>query len=84
MTEYEQNIEIMKDLRGRIDAVLATQPNSDIKIPDPAKHFRLSMYKSAVRIAAGVAFCTSGSYYIVVGGVALIIAEIVGILEEMV
>ncbi len=53
-------------------------------IPDPKMHFRLSMWKSAVRILAGVAFCLSGQYFVIVGGVALIVAEIVGIAEEMV
>lgn len=54
------------------------------KIPDPKMHFRLSMWKSAVRILAGVALIFSGQYYVIVGGAALIIAEIVGIAEEMV
>lgn len=81
--EYEQNIEIMKDLRNRLDTVINGKP-SESRIPDPKKHFQLSMFKSVVRIAAGSALCTSSETMIIVAGVLLIIAEIVGILEEMV
>ena len=57
---------------------------------DPGKfHFYVSLVKSAVRIAAGVAFVVAGYYledwgtYIIVGGALLIAAEILGILEEL-
>ena len=57
---------------------------------DPGKfHFYVSLVKSAVRIAAGVAFIVGGYYledwgtYIIMGGELLIAAEILGILEEL-
>jgi len=43
-------------------------------------HFYVSLAKSAVRIAAGVAFCL-GSIFI--GGALLIFAETLGIIEEL-
>jgi hypothetical protein len=49
--------------------------------PDPLKHKYISFAKSAVRIAAGVALCFSMFWY--AGGL-LILAEILGIAEEMV
>lgn len=48
---------------------------------DPGKfHFYVSLAKSGVRIAAGVAFCF-GSIFI--GGALLIAAEVLGIVEEL-
>ena len=52
------------------------------------KHFYISLVKSAVRIGAGAAFVSVlfmpvGVMPIVVGGVLLIAAEILGILEEL-
>jgi hypothetical protein len=49
--------------------------------PDPLKHKYISFAKSAVRIAAGVALCFSMFWY---AGALLILAEILGIVEEMV
>jgi hypothetical protein len=84
MNEYEQNIEVMKDLRARLDKVLAGQPTTpdvDYRHPDPIKHKYISFAKSGVRIAAGVALCFSMLWY--AGGL-LILAEILGIVEELV
>ena len=48
---------------------------------DPsAKHFRISMIKSVVRIIAGVVLCTGN---LLVAGLLLIGAEILGIWEEL-
>lgn len=52
------------------------------------KHFYISLVKSAVRIGAGAAFVSVlftpvGVMPIVAGGVLLIAAEILGILEEL-
>lgn len=85
MNEYEQNIEVMKDLRARIDKVLEEQKvapqHIDYKHPDPIKHKYISFAKSAVRIAAGVALCYSMFWY---AGSLLILAEALGVIEEMV
>lgn len=92
MNEYEQNIEIMKELRNRINNVLKDQP-SDIGvaltepmgIPDPVKHKYVSFAKSAVRIAAGVALvAVPMEFYVNVAGGLLILAEILGVVEEIV
>lgn len=51
-------------------------------IPDPKWHQRISFVKSAVRIAAGLFLIWPGS--IVLAGIFLIIAEVLGVVEEMV
>ena len=81
MTEYEQNIEIMKDLRNRIDAVLHSTDTKTSLIPDPLKHKYISFVKSGFRILAGVALCF-GDF--VVAGSLLVVAELLGIAEELV
>jgi len=55
-----------------------------MKQPDPRRHFQLSMVKSSIRIMAGASLCLIGNVWLTVAGVALIIGEAVGILEEMV
>lgn len=88
MTEYEQNIEVMKDLRNRIDAVLAsnnvTTLETEHKHPDPKKHKYYSFIKSGLRIGAGLALLMIPSYWITIAGGLIIFAEIFGIVEEMV
>lgn len=49
--------------------------------PDPIKHKYISFAKSGIRIAAGVALCFGMFWY---AGSLLILAEILGIVEEMV
>ena len=51
------------------------------KIPDPKIHKQISLIKSVVRIAAGIVFCCGE---IALGGFLLIIAEMLGIAEELV
>lgn len=53
----------------------------DYKHPDPIKHKYISFAKSAVRIAAGAALCFGMLWY---AGALLILAEVLGIVEEMV
>lgn len=84
--EYQENIEVMKDLRARIDKILETQPltsDTDVsyKHPDPVKHKYISLAKSCVRIASGVALGFGMFWY--AGGL-LILAEVLGIAEELV
>lgn len=81
MTEYEQNIEIMKDLRNRLDKVLETK-QINIQPKDTSKgHFYVSLIKSVLRIGAGIALAMSS---FTEAGVLFIIAEILGIIEEIV
>jgi len=83
MTEYEQNIEIMKDLRNRLDKVLDNTPAepSNIKHPDARKHLYVSLGKSAIRIVAGGCLVTGN---LLMAGVCFILAEVLGIIEEVV
>jgi len=83
MNEYEQNIEIMKDLRNRIDAVLSTSSTDTkrLSIPDPLKHKYISFVKSGFRILAGISLCF-GEF--IIAGVLLIVAELLGVAEELV
>jgi len=53
-----------------------------MKQPDAKRHFQLSMAKSAVRIAAGIALVWPQN--LILAGVFLILAEAVGVAEEMV
>ena len=53
-----------------------------MKQPDPKKHFQLSMWKSAVRIAAGISLIWPQS--VILAGIFLILAEVIGVAEEMV
>lgn len=92
MNEYEQNIEVMKDLRNRLNKVLKDEPSDigvaltePLGIPDPTKHKYVSFLKSAVRIAAGIALViVPMELYVNVAGALLIVAEVLGIVEEMV
>jgi hypothetical protein len=51
------------------------------QIPDPEKHLKLSIVKSAVRILAGASIVIG---MVVIGGALLIVAEIIGVAEELV
>ena len=62
----------------------------EVASKDPSKkHFYISLVKSVVRIAAGGAFVYAGYALefphapIILGGVLLIVAEILGIAEEL-
>jgi hypothetical protein len=86
MNDYEKNIEIMKDLKNKLDQVINREENKslaspDYQHPDPIKHKYISFAKSGVRILAGVALCFSMFWY---AGALLILAEILGVVEEMV
>lgn len=83
MTEHEQNIEIMKDLRNKLDSVINREDTDmfTVKTPDPIKHKYISFVKSGFRILAGATLCF-GEF--VIAGMLLIVAEALGVLEEMV
>ena len=55
--------------------------NLEYQHPDPVKHKYISFAKSGVRIAAGIALCLTMFWY---AGALLILAEILGIIEEIV
>lgn len=55
------------------------------KIPDPRWHFRISMLKSVIRICAGTAMMFGYDNLLIgVAGGLLVIAELLGIAEELV
>ena len=83
MTDHEQNIEIMKDLRNRLDKVIDNTPTetSTVKHPDAKKHLYISIVKSIVRIGAGACLIQGNLFF---AGFLLIFAELLGIAEELV
>lgn len=71
--------------------MIAVAYQMEFQPKDPSKgHFYVSMVKSAVRVAAGIMLimaCFNPAVslnYIATGGLLLIIAELLGILEELV
>ena len=62
----------------------------EVQPKDTSKgHFYVSLMKSALRIVAGSSIITAGyiipdAYWLVAGGVLLVGAEILGIVEELV
>lgn len=60
------------------------------KLPDPEKHRFVSFGKSAVRIVAGAALVLAGlnsfhsETWLIISGVGFVVAELLGILEEVV
>jgi hypothetical protein len=84
MNENDQNIEVMREIRAKLNKVLEKTPetpNVEYRHPDPVKHKYISFAKSGVRIAAGLALCFGMFWY---AGSLLILAEIFGIIEEVV
>jgi hypothetical protein len=58
------------------------------QLPNPRKHKYVSFAKSAVRIAAGLGLAGGGwlemNPYLMYGGLLLVVAEVFGIVEELV
>jgi hypothetical protein len=66
-----------------------TKPTkTQVAHPDPKKHQYISFAKSAVRIFAGLALAGGGwlemNPYIMYAGALLVVAEVLGIVEELV
>lgn len=84
MNQHEENIEVMKDLRARLDKVLESQPESKFNIQpkDTSKwHFRISLIKSGIRMGAAFRLIQGD---LLGAGILFIIAEALGIAEEIV
>ena len=82
MTENEQNIEVMKDLRNRLDAVINKEATTETQqYPDAKKHMYVSFVKSGFRIVAGVSLALG---FFQAAGCLLVLAEVLGIAEEVV
>lgn len=83
MNQHEENIEVMKDIRARLDKVLENQPTGILNIQpkDTSKwHFRISIIKSGFRIGAAFRLIQGD---LLGAGVLFIIAEALGIAEEL-
>ncbi len=83
MNQHDENIEVMKDLRKRLDAVINKEVRNEplIEYPDAVKHKYISFVKSGFRILAGITLCFGE--FVIAGGL-LIVAEVLGIAEELV
>jgi len=75
--EYSENCDYNQGRCPHHKPMIAIQPR------DPSKgHFYVSLFKSATRMAAGIALIWPGSLFL--AGVFLIAAEVLGIVEELV
>jgi hypothetical protein len=79
--EYEENIQLMQGLKERLDAVENKKETTETRYPDATKHKYVSFIKSGFRILAG-ATLIFGEF--TVAGMLLIVAELLGIVEEVV
>jgi len=77
MSTFEEAVQDIKKAKH----VLENQSSEVVKHPDPTKHKYISFVKSGFRILAGVTLCF-GEF--VIAGVLLIVAEALGIVEELV
>jgi hypothetical protein len=77
MSSFEEAVQDIKKAKS----VLENQSADVVKHPDPKKHQYISFVKSGFRILAGAALCF-GDF--LVAGALLIVAELLGIIEELV
>jgi hypothetical protein len=83
MSTFEEAVQDIKKAKS----VLENQPADVadvadvVKHPDPTKHKYISFVKSGFRILAGIALCF-GEF--IIAGSLLIVAELLGIAEELV
>lgn len=77
MSTFDEAVQDIKKAKH----VLENQASEVVKHPDPIKHKYISFVKSGFRILAGITLCF-GEF--VIAGVLLIVAEALGIVEELV
>lgn len=77
MSTFDEAVEEIKKTKEILDG----HPTELEKHPDPIKHKYISFIKSGFRILAGVSLCF-GEF--VIAGSLLVVAEILGIAEELV
>ena len=77
MSTFNEAVEEIKKTKE----ILEGQPPEIINHPDPKKHQYISFVKSLLRIVAGVSLCSSN---FVIAGVMLVLAEVLGVAEELV
>jgi len=91
MSTHEEAVDAIKKAKNIVDALDFTTESVDqsaVQHPDALKHKYVSFVKSGFRIVAGLALVVGGSAgsnpYILWAGVLLIVAELLGIVEELV
>jgi hypothetical protein len=77
MSTFNEAVEEIKKTKE----ILEGQPETSERHPDPKKHKYISFVKSGFRILAGASLCF-GEF--VIAGALLIVAELLGIAEELV
>lgn len=87
MSTHEEAVNAIKKAKNIVDALDFTTSDS-IQHPDARKHKYVSFVKSGVRIIAGVALASGGwlemNPYILWAGILLVVAELLGVVEELV
>lgn len=83
MSSFDDAVIDIKNAKDAIDGLVANQnpENTEIKHPDAKKHLYVSLAKSFIRIVAGVCLVVGFPVWC---GVGIIVAEALGILEELV
>ena len=76
MSTFDEAVKEIKKTKDILDGEVTS-----IKHPDAKKHLYVSLVKSAVRIVAGGCLITGN---LLMAGVCFIMAEILGIVEELV
>ena len=71
----------MNDMKHKLETIDSPTPVVSKDIPDPKMHKQISFVKSAFRIAAGASL---GLGYFPAAGILFIIAEVLGVAEEVV
>lgn len=90
MSTFDEAVVDIKSARDAIDGLVANQASQtkEVKHPDPTKHKYISFAKSGIRIIAGLTLVGGGwlemNPYIQAAGWALVVAEVLGIAEELV
>ena len=87
MSTYDEAVKDIKKAKKLVDALDFTTADL-VQHPDALKHKYVSFVKSGFRIVAGLALAGGGwlgmNPYILWAGVLLVVAELLGIVEELV
>jgi len=93
MSQNDENIVAMKKIKDALDALQGIRyeegigfvpiedKKPEVKQPDALWHLRISLAKSLIRIVAAGALCVGELF---IAGSLLILAEMLGIVEELV
>ena len=91
MNTHDEAVVDIKKAKDLVDSLNLTKTYGEQyaeKHPDARKHKLVSFAKSTVRIAAGLALAGGGwlemNPYIMYAGVLLVVAEVLGVVEELV